>query len=82
MEVITITTATVDYLFFHLIATPSEGDIRLVGDRDDGKGLVEYYNRRRNEWVPVCPDPSWDDNVAAIACSQLGYGSGSASVYR
>ena len=54
-------------------------DVRLLGSRDDGKGVVEYYDRFYG-WTGVCADSSteWLDAAAAatIVCRQLGYEGG------
>ena len=54
---------------------PREGDIRLVGDLTNGDGAVEYY-RVGFGWLAVCPDSTWDDDDATVACRQLGYSDG------
>lgn len=54
-------------------------DVRLLGSRDDGKGVLEYYDRFYG-WTGVCADSSteWLDATAAatIVCRQLGYEGG------
>ena len=48
----------------------SDGDIRLVGGRNNSEGNVQIcYN---NAWTSVCSD-YWDTNDAAVVCRQLGY---------
>ena len=54
-------------------------DVRLLGSGDDGKGVVEYYDRFYG-WTGVCADSSteWLHATAAatIVCRQLGYEGG------
>ena len=57
------------------------GEVRLLGDTDDGKGAVEYYDSIFG-WTGVCVDSfyssDWLANSAAstIVCRQLGYEGG------
>lgn len=57
----------------------TNGDVRLLGSRDDGKGVVEYYDIIYG-WTGVCADSSteWLDatTAATIVCRQLGYEGG------
>ena len=64
------------------IAEAVSGDVRLLGNSEDGVGAVEYYDSSLG-WTGVCTDSfyatQWLDNTAAamIVCRQLGYEAGS-----
>ena len=50
--------------------------MRLVGGSSHKEGLVEvYYNGR---WGTVCHN-EWNDRLASLVCTQLGFSSGSPS---
>ena len=49
----------------------TNGDVRLIGGRDEREGRVEIcYNR---VWGTVCAY-GWDEIDAHVVCTQLGYG--------
>ena len=64
------------------IAEAVPGDVRLLGNIEDGVGAVEYYDSFLG-WTGVCTDSfyarQWLDNTAAAmtVCRQLGYEAGS-----
>ena len=49
----------------------SDGDIRLVGGRDEFEGRVEICIG--GFWGPVCGSSGWDVNDALVVCRQLGF---------
>ena len=58
--------------------TPFFGDVRLTGFAGDSAcGMVEVYKGSSKGWSTVCQD-RWDNNEANVACTQLGYMSGTA----
>ena len=69
-------TQSILQLFFFLIAPSNDtcttnGDVRLVGGRNQYEGRVEVcYNR---QWGTVCGRHSWDTTDAGVACRQLGH---------
>ena len=54
--------------------------VRLVGDPNPDRGVVEIYRSQSSDWVTICPD-SWTDDLANFTCSSLGYQTGTAAVY-
>jgi hypothetical protein len=65
-----------------VVGAARAGDVRLLGDTDDGKGAVEYYDTFLEGWTGVCVDSfyssDWLANSAAAntVCQQLGYDGG------
>lgn len=58
----------------HTIATTSNllyGDVRLVGNQENGRGAVEISTNLG--WTTICPDSSWTDSDANAICQILGY---------
>ena len=47
-----------------------EGDVQLVGGRNDYEGRVEVF--QDGEWKTVC-DRYWGREEAQVVCRQLGY---------
>lgn len=45
-----------------------DGDIRLIGELNQGRIEVCYSN----QWGSVCDD-NWDDRDARVVCRQLGF---------
>ena len=50
-----------------------EGDVRLVGGRNAGAGIVEIY--RKGEWGTICAKSRrWNQQAANVVCRQLELG--------
>ena len=54
-------------------ASCSNGDVRLVGGRDEYEGRVEMCYGKR--WGTICHD-NWGSKDAVVVCNQLGYSGG------
>ena len=53
---------------FFIIDCDTDGDIRLVGGREEGEGRLELC--RGGEWGAIC-NQGWDLVDAEVACRQL-----------
>ena len=68
-------------IHFPTDATPTPGDVRLLGDARDGVGAVEFYQQTFG-WTGICADLFSDDDwlanteAATIVCRQLGFEEG------
>ncbi len=56
--------------------TQQEGDVRLKGLPNNGRGVVEIFTHVG--WSTICPDSSWTLSDANFVCQALGYESGNA----
>ena len=52
-----------------MVSSCVEGDLRLIGERDNSSGQIEFCYE--GNWGTVCDD-SWDENDARVVCRQLG----------
>ncbi len=57
-------------LMLLLVGLCSDGDVRLVGGKDEIEGRVEMC--KENVWGSICDD-SWDVHDGGVVCQQLGY---------
>ena len=49
---------------------------RLVGEVDDGVGIVEVSFESLEQVFSICPDEKWTSDSATSICQLLGYESG------
>ena len=57
-------------IYFSVILGLRDGDIRLVGGKNEREGRVEVYTLGR--WGTVC-DKQWTSAHTAVVCRHLGY---------
>ena len=53
-----------------VINSCAEGDLMLIGERDNFSGQVFFCSDMK--WLAVCDD-FWNENKARVVCRQLGF---------